>query len=92
MIHFQGAHISAPFHFCHQFALVKLSYALGMLIYLFFATESIWDIMVMIMGIDRRTFHLLIPSIFPREDPDNSSVQLVEAPSLQALYSSRGQL
>lgn len=62
-----------PFHFCHQFALVKLSSALGMII--FFPTESMWD---MIMAIDCKTFHLLSMSIFPCEDPDNSSVQLVE--------------
>lgn len=37
--------------------------------FFFFATESIWDIMVMIMAIDRRTLHLLLLSIFPREDP-----------------------
>lgn len=80
MIHFQSPHISSPSR--HQFALVKLSYALGMIFFFFFfATESMWDIMVMIMEIDCGTFHVLILSIFPHEDPDNRSVQLVEAPS-----------
>lgn len=65
----RSPHIPPPhFLFCHQFALAKLSYALGM-IFFFFATESIWDIMVMIMEIDRMTLHLLFLSIFPREDP-----------------------
>ena len=79
VIHFQGLHISSPLPLLSSICTSQIELCLRY--DNFFATESMWDIMVMIMAIDRRTLHLLIPSIIPPEDSDNSSVQLVEAAS-----------